>query len=128
MRRSGYRSERAVKARSSSEKIPTLGKVLVTGERETSLFVVPLPRDLIERPLTESPGLETATTIVGREEIEWLNSCTIVDAMKYVPGAWTETRGRKEKQLFSLRGQRYPYPGYLVDARGSGNSPRPPIS
>jgi outer membrane receptor protein involved in Fe transport len=40
---------------------------------------------------------------------------SLVDAMAYVPGAWIETRGRKTKQFFSVRGQRYPYPGYLID-------------
>lgn len=74
-----------------------------------------LPRDLIERPFTESPGLETATTVVGRKDIEQMHAYSVVDAMKYVPGAWTETRGRKVKSFFSIRGQRYPYPGYLID-------------
>ncbi len=72
-------------------------------------------RDLIERPYTESPGLETATTVIGRPEIEEMHPFSLVDAMDYVPGAWTETRGRKVKKFFSVRGQRYPYPGYLVD-------------
>lgn len=102
-------------AGSGAEPVHIMKEVVVIGQGEMPLFVVPSPRDVLARPLTESPGLETATTIVGKEEIEWLNSYTIIDAMKYVPGAWTESRGRKEKQLFSLRGQRYPYPGYLVD-------------
>ena len=72
-------------------------------------------RDLIERPFTESPGLDTATTVIGRPEIEEMNPYSLVDAMNYVPGSWTETRGRKIKQFFSVRGQRYPYPGYLID-------------
>lgn len=72
-------------------------------------------RDLIDRPFTESPGLETATTVIGRPEIEEMHPFSLVDAMDYVPGAWTETRGRKVKKFFSVRGQRYPYPGYLID-------------
>jgi len=72
-------------------------------------------RDLIERPFTESPGLETATSVVGRQDIEQMHAYSIVDALNYVPGAWTETRGRKVKSFFSVRGQRYPYPGYLID-------------
>ena len=71
-------------------------------------------RDLIERPFTESPGLETATSVVGRQDIEQMHAYSVVDAMNYVPGAWTETRGRKVKSFFSIRGQRYPYPGYLI--------------
>lgn len=72
-------------------------------------------RDLVERPFTESPGLETAITIIGRPEIEEMHPYSLVDAMVYVPGSWIETRGRKTKQFFSVRGQRYPYPGYLID-------------
>jgi len=97
------------------EVITILGEKPAVEQGDKSIFTALPPRDLWQRPLTESPGLETATTIIGRQEIEWLNSYSIMDAMKYAPGAWTEARGRKEKQLFSLRGQRYPYPGYLVD-------------
>jgi outer membrane receptor protein involved in Fe transport len=70
---------------------------------------------VVERPLAESPGLATATSVVGRYEIEQIKPYSVVDAMKYLPGAWTETRGRKIKQFYSVRGQRYPYPGYLID-------------
>jgi len=72
-------------------------------------------RDLITRPFAESPGLEAATSVIGRKEIEELHAYSVVDAMKYVPGAWTETRGRKVKSFYSIRGQRYPHPGYLID-------------
>ena len=73
------------------------------------------PRDLIERPVIESPGLESSTSVVGRAEIDRQNPDSLVDALKYIPGAWTETRGRKVKKFFSFRGQRYPYPGYAID-------------
>lgn len=92
----------------------TLPEVTVTAP-DTSDYTTLPERDLIERPLTESPGLETATSVVGRKEIEQLHAYSVVDALKYVPGAWTETRGRKVKSFFSIRGQRYPYPGYLID-------------
>ena len=82
---------------------------------ERPIFIALPPRDLGLRPLTESPGLDTATSPVGENEIEWLEAYSILDAMKYVPGAWTETRGRKVKQFFSVRGQTYPYPEFLVD-------------
>ena len=39
-----------------------------------------------------------------RKEIQQLKAYSVVDAMKYVPGAWTESRGRKVKQFFSVRG------------------------
>lgn len=91
-----------------------LPDVTVSAPADTNYTTMP-PRDLIARPFTESPGLETATSMIGRKEIEQMHAYTVIDAMKYVPGAWTETRGRKEKSLFSVRGQRYPYPGYLID-------------
>ncbi|MBN2272488.1 MAG: Plug domain-containing protein, partial [Sedimentisphaerales bacterium] len=87
-----------------------LPEVTVIAPADSNYTTMP-PRDLIARPFTESPGLETATSVLGRKEIEQMHAYSVIDAMKYVPGAWTETRGRKEKSLFSVRGQRYPYPG-----------------
>ena len=92
----------------------TLPEVTVSTSRDSGYTTLP-ERDLIERPFTESPGLETATSVVGLREIEQMHAYSVVDALKYVPGAWTETRGRKVKSFFSVRGQRYPYPGYLID-------------
>ncbi len=95
--------------------------ITITGRKspveqgEKSNFTALPPRDLIKRPLSESPGLDTATSVVGKEEMKWLDAYSVVDALKYVPGAWTEARGRKVKKFFSVRGQRYPYPGYLID-------------
>jgi len=98
-----------------------VGEVVITGkpapvaQGERSHLAPLPPRDLRLRPLTESPGLDTATSIVGEEEIEWLEAYSVVDAMRYVPGGWTENRGRKVKQFFSVRGQTYPYPEFMVD-------------
>jgi hypothetical protein len=98
-----------------------LPEMIVTGDRPAveqganPLFRALPPRDLRANPLTESPGLDTATSIIGAEEIRWRNTPLLLDAIQYVPGAWTESRGRKEKQLFSVRGQRYPYPDFLID-------------
>ncbi len=91
-----------------------LPEVTVTAPHEQGYTTLP-ERDLIKRPITESPGLDIATSVIGRKEIEEQNPYSIVDAMNYISGAWTETRGRKIKQFFSVRGQRYPYPGYLLD-------------
>ena len=91
-----------------------LPDVRVTASDESNYTRLP-DRDLIVRPMTESPGLDTAISVIGRKEIEEQHAYSVVDAMNYVPGAWTETRGRKVKQFYSVRGQRYPYPGYLVD-------------
>ena len=56
-----------------------------------------------------------AITRVSAIEIERQGAVTLTDAVKYVPGGWTETRGRKTKQFFSVRGQRYPYPDYSIN-------------
>ncbi len=56
-----------------------------------------------------------AITSVSAIEIERQGAVTIVDAMKFVPGGWTENRGRKTKQFFTIRGQKYPYPDYSID-------------
>jgi len=65
-------------------------------------------RDVISEPLSESPGLQSAVSIVHREEIEKQGADTVIEAMEYIPGAWIESRGRKVKQFFSVRGQRFP--------------------
>ena len=96
-----------------TEEESELPEVTVLGQGRE--FTLMQPRDLLKRPVVESPGLDTAVSVVGRYEIEQFNAYSIVDAMKYVPGAWTESRGRKVKQFFSVRGQRYPYPGYTID-------------
>jgi len=98
----------------NSSESHTLPELTVTAPGEYDFTTLP-ERDLIERPFTESPGLETATSVVGLEDIEQMHAYSVVDALNYVPGAWTETRGRKVKSFFSVRGQRYPYPGYLID-------------
>lgn len=72
-------------------------------------------RDIMSEPLRESAALEASTTVVERQEIEKQGGQTVIDALEYVPGAWVETRGRKVKQFFSVRGQKYPYPEYAVD-------------
>ncbi len=73
------------------------------------------PPQLLDHPEKESAALETSITTVDRSQIEKQSAKTAIDILDYVPGGWTETRGRKEKQLFSVRGQRYPYPEYAVD-------------
>jgi len=80
--------------------------IVVEGERM---------RDVIAEPLSESPGLELSTTIVNEAQIERQGAETVIEALEYVPGAWVETRGRKVKQFFSIRGQKYPYPEYAID-------------
>ena len=62
-------------------------------------------------PLSMLPSI----TRINAIDIERQGAVTITDAMKYVPGGWIETRGRKTKQFFSVRGQRYPYPDYSIN-------------
>ena len=69
----------------------------------------------ISVPTLEPGSLQPVISIVSRHEIEKQGAISLIDAMKYVPGALTETRGRKVKQFFSVRGQRYPYPDYAIN-------------
>lgn len=72
-------------------------------------------RDLIANPKLESPGLELSTSTIAQREIRRHGAKTLINAMKYIPGALIETRGRKVKQFFSVRGQKYPYPEYAIN-------------
>lgn len=95
-----------------------LDPVLVTapmGQLQNADFSSLPPRDLLANPVVESPGLDASTSVVGRKEIDLQHAATVTEALNFVPGAWTETRGRKVKQFLSLRGQTYPYPSYDID-------------
>ena len=83
-----------------------MGPVTVTGEYE---------RNLTKNPIIESPGLDLSTSVIQAREIKQQGAKTVVEALKYVPGALVESRGRKVKQFFSIRGQRYPYPEYAIN-------------
>ena len=88
--------------------------------REVSIEAITISRqlqvrDLIEEPQLESSGIEPTISQISEEEIQKQGAETVVDAMKYIPGAMVETRGRKVKQFFSVRGQRYPYPDYALN-------------
>lgn len=71
--------------------------------------------DVVAEPMLESVGLEPSTTVIDNSKMIKQGAKTLIDALEYVPGAWVETRGRKVKQFFSIRGQTYPYPEYAVD-------------
>jgi len=83
-----------------------LGPVTVFGEKE---------RDTISKPELESYALLPSETTISRREIQRQGAKTVVQVLNYLPGAWTETRGRKVKQFFSIRGQTYPYPEYVIN-------------
>ncbi len=66
-------------------------------------------------PTLESGSLQPVISMVSRQEIVNQGAISLIDAIKYVPGALIETRGRKVKHFFSVRGQRYPYPDYAIN-------------
>ncbi len=72
-------------------------------------------RNLISSPSSESSGIETTISKVNEIQIEKQGASTLIDAIKYVPGAMIESRGRQVKQFFSIRGERYPYPTFAID-------------
>lgn len=107
-----------------SKKIKISDKKTVELEISLSAVTLQLPdvtvtgqtvRDLLEMPQTESVGLELSTSTISRQEIRRQGSKTVIDALNFVPGALIETRGRKVKQFFSVRGQKYPYPEYSIN-------------
>jgi len=73
------------------------------------------PRNPMNNPFTEPISLEPAISKVTHDDILKQGAFTAVDAMNHVPGGLTETRGRKVKQFFSVRGQKYPYPDYAIN-------------
>lgn len=72
-------------------------------------------QNYIANPDLEPLSLSAVTSRVGKEEISRQGSVKLIDAMKFVPGSLTESRGRKVKDFFSVRGQKYPYPDYAVN-------------
>jgi outer membrane receptor protein involved in Fe transport len=83
--------------------------------RETVTVNADAPLTKMDNPQLEPAALQISVSAIERAQIERQGAKTIMDALDFVPGGWTETRGRKEKQLFSVRGQRYPYPEYSID-------------
>jgi outer membrane receptor protein involved in Fe transport len=72
-------------------------------------------RNLMEKPYTEPNSLVPVISKISRLDIRRQGSANIIDALNYIPGGLTETRGRQVKQFFSVRGQKYPYPDYAID-------------
>jgi outer membrane cobalamin receptor len=72
-------------------------------------------RNLIETPAAESVALEIATSTVDSEDIKNQDAATWSDALKFAPGVFTESRGRKNKSFVSFRGQIYPYPDFALN-------------
>ncbi len=84
----------------------SIDSVSVVGRRRHNYISVPTLEPLALNPVISK---------INRLEFERQGATTLVEAMKFVPGAVTETRGRKVKQFFSVRGQKYPYPEYAIN-------------
>jgi len=72
-------------------------------------------RSLLKEPYTEPFSLLPAISTISVRQIQKQGAVNLIDAMTYVPGGLTETRGRQVKQFFSVRGQKYPYPDYALN-------------
>jgi len=72
-------------------------------------------RSLLKEPYTEPFSLLPVISTISVRQIQKLGAVNIIDAMTYIPGGLTETRGRQVKQFFSVRGQKYPYPDYALN-------------
>jgi iron complex outermembrane receptor protein len=70
---------------------------------------------LLKNISLEPVSLRNTVSVVEATAMEQEGAVTLIDALRYVPGGLTETRGRKVKQFFSIRGQTYPYPTYSYD-------------
>ncbi len=71
--------------------------------------------EILNTPTMEPLSIGLSTTTISYDEIRLTASRTVIEAMAYSPGAFIETRGRKVKQFFSVRGQKYPYPEYSIN-------------
>ncbi len=72
-------------------------------------------RSLLKEPYTEPFSLLPVISNVSVKQIQKQGAVNLIDAMSYIPGGLTETRGRQVKQFFSVRGQKYPYPDYALN-------------
>jgi len=92
---------------SGNDPVVGLGEMIVTAPGED--------RDLLATPTVESLSLDIATSSIDAETIRLLDANTLTEALDLAPSVFTETRGRKEKQFSSFRGQIYPYPDYALN-------------
>ena len=97
----------AAPSTSPSNRVTQLGEFLVEAPQVT--------RNLLQTPTVESASLDIATSVVEEDAIRLQDAATLVEAMDYSTGIFTEQRGRKEKTLSSFRGQIYPYPDFALN-------------
>ena len=65
---------------------------------------------LLANPRLESSALEPSIASIEADMMREQDTRVLTDALQFLPGSWTETRGRKVRQFVSFRGQKYPYP------------------
>ena len=80
---------------SNTNTLPELDRIVVVDNRTESL---------LNNPGKEALSLDLSTTHINEEMMSSQNARTVTDALKFAPGSWTETRGRKVKQMVSFRG------------------------
>jgi len=84
-----------------------IDSVIITARRET--------RDIMLKPYTEPNSIVTVISKINHNDIVKQGATNVIEALNYIPGSLTETRGRQVKQFFSVRGQKYPYPDYAIN-------------
>lgn len=84
-----------------------IDEVLVLGNKQQ--------KALLSDPLRVQASLASSVSKVQKLDMERQGAPTLIDALKFTPGAWIESRGRKLERVFSVRGQRYPYPTFVVN-------------
>jgi iron complex outermembrane receptor protein len=104
-------------ARKSSVNIKDSTSVLSrTQQIDTVRITAPKGGDiLMKEPYTEPFSLSPVISKVNVRQIQKQGAINLIDALEYIPGGLTETRGRQVKQFFSVRGQKYPYPDYALN-------------
>jgi len=73
------------------------------------------PRNLMVKPYAEPNSILPSISKVSYDYIRKQGATNVIEALNYIPGGLIETRGRKVKQFFSVRGQKYPYPDYAIN-------------
>ena len=77
----------AAPSTSPSNRVTQLGEFLVEAPQVT--------RNLLQTPTVESASLDIATSVVEEDAIRLQDAATLVEAMDYSTGIFTEQRGRK---------------------------------
>lgn len=84
-----------------------LGEIVVAARQ--------VERNPLATPNIEAESLNIAASVVEGEAIRAQNAGNLAEAIDMSTGVFTETRGRKEKNLSSFRGQIYPYPDFAIN-------------